>query len=787
MTGYTWHVPVKMAGRKRASASYSSTVECSQVEKKDRRQITVRTFEKWQGQYNTPHESLTWLRCDKDPNDRSLVSVLWCEPCRKYEARIRGQKSFSNAWIQGTSNQRTSSVIDHANSNQHKAAMSYLKSDLAKANNEPVMSFSTIARSLMNMDTATRERMKRKFDICYVMAKEGMAFSKYTALYDLERRHDVDLGVAYRNDVSAKSFTGFIAQSQRDCFVRSLANLHFFSFLMDGTTDSGKVEDELVVVLYCQQDDVHKEIRSCARYLSVVTPNKADTDGLVNCLRKALQRLRIDDILDRDAVLSTKPILIGGGTDGASVNIGQHNSMKSKLQGTLEWLFWAWCYAHRLELASKNGIASSLFKEIEELLLRLYYLYEKSPKKTRELTSIVEDLKEAFDFPGTGNVPIRSQGSRWINHKRRALQRVTDRYGAYLSHLIALSEDTSLKSEDRARLKGYVQKWTHAKFLIGCAMYTEVLKPPSTLSLSLQGSDVDIVFGIKQLLKASTTLISMVKQDPLQWPAVKIVLDRVKNDGGENVYQGVSLKRYDAATLSYCSSAALGDLERLTEKMRERLEWSDTGLLRALLVFLETQSWMKRNVTSDESDSDPSLAELKAAIELISTQFRDPLEAAGVNVSSLHDEIEDAVEYARNYLSLESTHYRKVWYNLHICPGASSWPNLLLMCELVFSLPFSNGRVEQIFSSLKIIKTANRTSLAMSTLDDLLEIFVEGPPLDCFSADAAIDLWWSSCCTTRRVNQGPRKRYRPRSDKPSSSMPPPPVRFRVRGSTLSTG
>ena len=157
MACHTWHLPVKMAGRKRASASYSSNVECSQSAKKDRRQITIRTFERWQGQYNTPHESLTWLLCDKDPNDRSLVSVLLCEPCRKYEARIRRQKNFSTAWIQGTPNLRTSSVVDHANSNQHKAGMSFLKVDLAKANNEPVMSFSTLARSLMNMDAATRD------------------------------------------------------------------------------------------------------------------------------------------------------------------------------------------------------------------------------------------------------------------------------------------------------------------------------------------------------------------------------------------------------------------------------------------------------------------------------------------------------------------------------------------------------------------------------------------------------------------------------------------------------
>lgn len=90
------------------------------------------------------------------------------------------------------------------------------------------------------------------------------------------------------------------------------------------------------------------------------------------------------------------------------------------------------------------------------------------------------------------------------------------------------------------------------------------------------------------------------------------------------------------------------------------------------------------------------------------------------------------------------------------------WPSVLLLCELVFSLPFSNGRVEQIFSSLKVIKTTNRASLHTTTLDDLLEICIEGPPLARFSADSAIDLWWSDCHTTRRTNQTKRKPYRPR-------------------------
>ena len=126
---------------------------------------------------------------------------------------------------------------------------------------------------------------------------------------------------------------------------------------------------------------------------------------------------------------------------------------------------------------------------------------------------------------------------------------------------------------------------------------------------------------------------------PLEWPTVKMVLDRVKKDGSEDVYQGVALKRYDTTTLSYCCSEALTDLERLTEKMHEQLEWSDANLLREFYLF----SLKLSDDESDESDVDSSLEELKAAIELISSQFRDPFEATGVSVSSLQDKIEDAV------------------------------------------------------------------------------------------------------------------------------------------------
>ena len=88
--------------------------------------------------------------------------------------------------------------------------------------------------------------------------------------------------------------------------------------------------------------------------------------------------------------------------------------MKGKLQKKLSWIYWLWCCAHRLELLCKDSLSSQLFHDLTEMLLKLYYLYSKLPKKCRELADIVENLKDVFEFPSGCNLPVRSHGSQWI-------------------------------------------------------------------------------------------------------------------------------------------------------------------------------------------------------------------------------------------------------------------------------------------------------------------------------------------------------------------------------------
>ena len=84
------------------------------------------------------------------------------------------------------------------------------------------------------------------------------------------------------------------------------------------------------------------------------------------------------------------------------------------------------------------------------------------------------------------NRPLRACGTRFVAHKVQALERVIEKFGAYLAHLITLTEDSSMKPADRQKMKGYVLKWQVSHVLLGCAVFHDLLRPLSLLSKTLQ-------------------------------------------------------------------------------------------------------------------------------------------------------------------------------------------------------------------------------------------------------------------------------------------------------------
>ena len=60
----------------------SASAAASTSQDSAKRQVSVLTYKKWQTNYEQEYQTLSWLRCDVDERDKSLVGLLWCAVCR---------------------------------------------------------------------------------------------------------------------------------------------------------------------------------------------------------------------------------------------------------------------------------------------------------------------------------------------------------------------------------------------------------------------------------------------------------------------------------------------------------------------------------------------------------------------------------------------------------------------------------------------------------------------------------------------------------------------------------
>ena len=174
----------------------------------------------------------------------------------------------------------------------------------------------------------------------------------------------------------------------------------------------------MLLVIWCDPDGKDEKVHAQIRYYKVSRPHSVSVEGLFQLDKEGLQSLGIESI---DPHNCSK--LVGMGTDGAAANVAAAGLMEL-FEKELNWMFWMRCLAHRLELEIKDVLVGTSFDSIDELLLRLYYIYENFPKKCRELVDIIADFREFFEFNDAGVNPIRASGSRWITHKLSATKRV---------------------------------------------------------------------------------------------------------------------------------------------------------------------------------------------------------------------------------------------------------------------------------------------------------------------------------------------------------------------------
>ena len=94
-----------------------------------------------------------------------------------------------------------------------------------------------------------------------------------------------------------------------------------------------------------------------------------------------------------------------------------------------------------------------------------------------------------------------------------------------------------MKPVDRAKLKGYYKKWVDAKYILGCALFVDLLTPCTIFSKSMQSDEVDILGALTSLLKTLKETNKLSSRPLDQWPTYAATLRKITEEEGSKVYQ----------------------------------------------------------------------------------------------------------------------------------------------------------------------------------------------------------------------------------------------------------
>ena len=360
-----------------------------------------------------------------------------------------------------------------------------------------------------------------------------------------------------------------------DSLQKDLANAQYFYILSDSSTDSRVIEEKLVYLLFL------KSGKLLLKFLSVEPANNTNAEGIIECIKTAFEQIGILDFQKR---------IMGLNVDGASVNTGVHNGVGVLMHVDSPWLQVIHCFNHHLELAIKDAFKNDNFNKIDEMLMKFYYFYQKSPKLLQELKHIAEAWEKSVPKPS------KSYGTRWIDHKLTSMKIMLENYGAYISHVESLSQ-TDSQALKRAELKGYLLKWKDASIPISLAIYLDVLSPLKRLSLSFQKELHDSVKAVRRIQDFNLTMVklkllvdeSLENPDSIMTNLKKLFQDVEKKDDSY-FYQGIKLARYEAAKRSVSNHYEF-TIASITDSMQNRFEeLSSSPLFKNLVSLLDVSS-----------------------------------------------------------------------------------------------------------------------------------------------------------------------------------------------------
>ena len=485
----------------------------------------------------------------------------------------------------------------------------------------------------------------------------------------------------------------------------------------DGSTDRSEKEKEVVMI------KVLEDFYPVIKYLEIVEPENTKAEGILGAINKAFDDFGIDDFHLK---------VVGYCSDGASVMMGEKKGVIKlfKVTKNAPWVIAVWCLAHRLELAVKDCFKGTYLTTVIETLVSIYYFYKGSAKRMKEADEIAEIMEEQFKKPEKAN------GTRWVDHKLRAVTKLIMNWKIIVMHLMSYAEDKSNKGEDRAKAKGMVKKLQEFKLVWYLHFTKDILNEMAKVSLLFQREDINTASAVSKLQSVNVTLRHLAEN-----PGESC--QQFEQDLNGTTYKEHTLNRViPNDTLQKERRRIVQDLMDCLQSRFENLH--DDPLYLACNAF-DHKNW------PDIQQEAALLLYGVEDIKVVFQHFRVILEHAGCDLDKALSEWNDLKLHVARNAHFRPVHPLAVWQRVsQEDTEKQDFQNILKIIHLTSVYPLSNAACERTFSVMKRVKSDWRCALNTSTLDDLIRLSIAGPKLQDFNPRSAVHRWWISGAKTKR-------------------------------------
>ena len=313
------------------------------------------------------------------------------------------------------------------------------------------------------------------------------------------------------------------------------------------------------------------------------------------------------------------------------------------------------------------------------------------------------------------------QQIRWVASQQRALNALKKNYEATCLHLQNIA---SLENTDAAKARGLLLRLKSPKFLRFLMFMIDFTEAIGFVSLSFQADDL-LVIDVLPLLEIAVTGLVEMKTTP-----------------GKCVSSLTKGHKYGNITLSGEVKPELDDLHKnMLDSAIQHIDQRFSGLQKPPL-----SDFRVLNYTLWPYDVEDLTAFGKENVLRLVKQFAPLL--SDEEIEAIPREWQNFKLHVRNL----RTSQPKVVYRDLLIGQPKNMIHFLPLVEIMLTISMSTAIVERGFSHMNNIKDSTRTVLGNDTLNNLLEIKINGPSVADFSPEESILHWYDSTTGTRHVN-----------------------------------